>query len=141
MKAFKVSNQTSHKEAQGRLVQMYPDKAKRQQQEFLICPSVDGMHRVRISSISHCQAEGNYARIFIRGGGSILLSKALGSLDESLPGTMFIRVHQSYLVARKCILRFNPKAILLDCGVEIPVARSRKNEVKEAFLMQGLRIS
>ena len=124
-----------------RRIQMYPDKGQSNHKDFLICPSADGWQRIRISQIRYCLAEGNYTAIHYGVNQSILVSRTLGYIDQLLCTDRFLRVHQSFLVATRRIERFSPKQLCLDCGTEIPVARARKNEVREVFLNQGIRVS
>ncbi len=97
-------------------------------------PLSDKIEFVEISSITHCQAEGNYTKLFIQNQTPLLVSQTLKEYDELLIHQGFMRVHQSHLVNIKCIKSFIKSdggyLKLLD-GTSVPVSRQRKEMVLE----------
>ena len=90
-------------------------------------------HIVRLDQISHCEADSNYCRVVLENDRSILLSKSLKVLANALPGSDFIRVHQSFLIAKRFIGEVRQDSLMLTCGLVIPMSRSRRSEVIEAM--------
>lgn len=94
----------------------------------------NGKDYVRIGSddILWIQASGNYIEIFTSHEKSYLLRVGLKDIEGRLPEEQFIRVHKSYIVNKKHILKFNSHSIKTSQG-ELPLARSYFNSVLTAF--------
>lgn len=93
-----------------------------------------GKDYIRIGSddILWIQASGNYIEIFTSYEKSYLLRIGLKDIEGRLPEEQFIRVHKSYIVNKKHILKFNSHSIKTAQG-ELPLARSYFNTVLTAF--------
>lgn len=94
----------------------------------------NGKDYTRISSdeILWIQASGNYIEIFTSNDKSYLLRVGLKDIEGRLPDEQFIRVHKSYIVNKKHILKFNSSSLKTQQG-EVPIARSYFNAVLTAF--------
>lgn len=58
----------------------------------------------------------------------------LDHIEKTLESYGFLRIHKSYLVNMKHILKINNYIAFLDTGEELPVPRLRFREVKEIFV-------
>lgn len=58
----------------------------------------------------------------------------LDAVEQKLSGYGFVRIHKSYLVNMKHIRKISNYTAFLDTGLELPVPRSRFQEVKETFV-------
>lgn len=58
----------------------------------------------------------------------------LTDLEEMLAHPDFVRCHNSYIVNLQYVSRLERKMIFLKNGIEIPISRSRNEEVKTQFL-------
>lgn len=54
-------------------------------------------------------------------------------LVETLDKHGFIQIHRSYLVNPYYIYRIDLEDVLLDCGVQLPLSRRRRSQIKEQF--------
>ncbi len=93
-----------------------------------------GYRIIRCEDIIRCQAAGNYTNIFLANGQEISICKRLKEVEGMLPTDMFCRVHQSHLVNVVLVemwIKDNGDFLLLKGGMEVPVARQRKNMIKE----------
>jgi DNA-binding LytR/AlgR family response regulator len=77
-------------------------------------------------------ASGNYIEIFTSNDKSYLLRVGLKEIELRLPDDQFIRVHKSYIVNKKHILKFNSNSLRTQQG-EVPIARSYFNAVLTSF--------
>ena len=93
----------------------------------------DGVTFFNISDILRCEADSNYCHIHLRDASKFILSKTLGQIMDSLPGTAFIRVHQSHVINISSIKHFGNAAITLDDGSVVPVSRRRRAELLHAL--------
>lgn len=92
-------------------------------------PSQDRITLVDTDAIIYCTAQSNYCWIYLRNGEKLCASVTLGTISQKLDPAAFIRVHQSFLVARKSIYRFyhtDGGKLELDTGDKVPVSRSYK---------------
>lgn len=62
--------------------------------------------------------------------------ETLTALEEKLSPD-FYRAHRSYLVSLKHIARITRKAVCLDNGVEIPLARGKYDDINRAFISRN----
>ena len=65
---------------------------------------------------------------------TIVTKQAISSIEENLPGDLFIRIHRSFIVSLKNIEAFTSELIQIG-KYELPVSRSYRHEV-EKFLKQ-----
>ena len=100
--------------------------------------TLNGIEIIRTSEILYCQAESNYCRLHLREGRSLLTSKTLKHVSEHLPGGLFTRIHQSYLVNTKAITGVHTELTLSD-GTTLPIARNRR-QVLSAWLEKQITV-
>ena len=100
----------------------------------LAIPSSSGLDFVDVDDILRIQAEGRYSRIFLRSGGSMLVTKNLGQFDKLLGDGRFFRSHHSHLVNTGHVRKYLHReggVILLRDGSRVPLARARKKSFFE----------
>ena len=93
-------------------------------------PQREGYEFVDVSSIIYCQAEGAYTKIMIEGKKNMLISKALGDIEELLPPEMFQRIHHSTLANISYIaqfLRTDGGFVVLKNGEKLSVSKGKKD--------------
>jgi two-component system LytT family response regulator len=89
--------------------------------------------------IIYCESDGNYTRLFLTNGGSIMISRTLKDIDDMLQGPGFIRIHHSYLVNIRHVsqyLRGEGGAVILSNGIHLRVSRNRKKELLAALMQE-----
>ncbi|MGB1242037.1 MAG: LytR/AlgR family response regulator transcription factor [Chitinophagales bacterium] len=96
--------------------------------ENILLKTQESYHVVKIAEIIYCQSEGNYTTFFIKNGRKILVSKPLKYYTQLLAGREFYRIHQSYLINMKSIVRYDKTGyVYLEENHHAPVA-SRRTE-------------
>jgi len=93
-------------------------------------PQREGYEFVDVSSIIYCQAEGAYTKIMIEGKKNMLISKALGDIEELLPPEIFQRIHHSTLANISYItqfLRTDGGFVVLKNGEKLSVSKGKKD--------------
>jgi two-component system LytT family response regulator len=97
--------------------------------QFVALPSMDGFILTTASNIVYCRANGNYTKIHLLDGTTVVLSKKLKAVEFALNREFFVRVHHSYLVnlfhAKKYVKKFGGQ-LLLSNGETIDVSRSKR---------------
>ncbi|MDH7447949.1 LytR/AlgR family response regulator transcription factor [Aquimarina sp. 2201CG14-23] len=87
--------------------------------------------------ILYCESDGSYTQVFLDSGIKHVISKNLKQLSHQLDDNYFIRIHQSFIVNINSIKEYyrgdGGEVILLN-GKNIPVSRSKKNELLKHIL-------
>jgi len=99
-------------------------------------PMHDGIILVHINNIIYLEAKSNYTIIHTIENKQILISKTLKTLEPLFSQDVFLRIHRSYLVNNKYIIKIKKQlstTILLENKVELPVSRNKKNFVNQWF--------
>ncbi|WP_353723193.1 LytTR family transcriptional regulator DNA-binding domain-containing protein [Dyadobacter sp. 676] len=81
-----------------------------------------------------CESDNNYTTFYLVGGENLVICKPIFFYDDLLKQYGFIRCHQSHLVNKTSIKSWKREFgdfLLLTDGSEIPVARSKKEEIKQ----------
>ena len=91
----------------------------------LVFSTQEGLSLIPIQDIHYCAAQGNYCKVFMSSGKSLLISKPMKHIARFLPLQQFVRTHQSYVVSIEAITQIK-EFIVLSGGTEIPVSRSRR---------------
>jgi two-component system LytT family response regulator len=104
-------------------------------QDHLALRSQQSVQVVGFKDICYLQADDCYTTVFLNDGKKIVVSKPLKYYEDLLPGTSFLRIHQSYLVNKHYIGRWHPKESLLYLkdGTQLPVSVRKKELVGRFF--------
>ncbi len=92
---------------------------------------------VDLHSILYVEGDGNYSKVYILNEKPPFLTKSVGDMEEILKGGNFLRVHKKYLVNLQHIkeyIRADGGHVIMQNGVQIPIARSHKEEFLQLFL-------
>lgn len=89
-------------------------------------PTAEGIHIMPIDEIVHCKADSNYCHIRTIDQKDIFVSKPVKYIEDQLPNSMFVRVHQSHLVNTAHIRFIGRDSLRLVDGTEIPISRRKR---------------
>ncbi len=88
---------------------------------------------VRTSEIIRCESSNNYTTFYLTDGEELLVSRPIYEYEDLLKDSGFFRCHQSHLVNKRFVKSWKKDYgdfLLLTTGVEIPISRGKKEEVK-----------
>lgn len=109
----------------------------RPNQNYLLKTS-DGTFHLNYSKIIRFQADGNYCKIFLKNGKSILISKTLKSIEESISSPPFIRVHNTHVLNANYILKIKKfDLLILTNKQEIPISRKYRYSLRSFLESYG----
>ncbi len=80
--------------------------------------------------IIYCKSDGNYTTIYFKDSTKEMLSKKIKEVEHIINNSSFFRVHNSYVVNTNYIkeyIKSDGQYLILENGVSIPIARSKKN--------------
>lgn len=89
---------------------------------------------VRTSEIVRCESANNYTTFHLTDGEALLVCKPIFLYNDLLGPYGFVRCHQSHLVNKAFIKSWKKDFgdfLLLTNGAEVPIARSKKEELKK----------
>ena len=96
----------------------------------LLIPTRSGDRRVRTQDIVRCESDRNYTWFHLKNGEKLLSSYTLGSYEEFLAESEFIRVHRSHIVNVKHVKTCSAEGLMtMNDGTGIEVSRRRRTEV------------
>lgn len=104
--------------------QQFPDR--------ITLPHTRGYIFQKTADIIYCEAHNTYTKFYIEGKEPLMISKPLGDVEEMLNGGPFFRTHRQYLVNIQKItelLRTDGGFLLMSDGQEIPIVRTRRQEL------------
>lgn len=84
--------------------------------------------KVSIAGIRYIEGWKEYVKIYLENEKVITL-ESLSNLETTLPARHFLRVHKSFIVAKRLVQKLDGEALILAGNTRIPVARARKKEV------------
>jgi two-component system LytT family response regulator len=97
----------------------------------LAVPSTNGLTIIHVKDILYCEADGNYTKIHLLKGSSLLICKTLKEYDIILSKFNFFRVHHGFLVNLNEInnyVRGDGGYVVLSNKKEIEVSKRKKEE-------------
>jgi len=117
-------------------VQMATAVHNKQLPDTIALPTADGLNFASVNDIVYCTADGSYTRMYMTDKSEILLSKALGDVDELLSEYNFFRIHHSTLINLKQVkkyIRGEGGEVIMSNGQSLQVARTRKTDFLNVF--------
>ena len=100
------------------------------QKKRIVLKTLENVYVVYEDDILYCKSEGNYTTFYTQKSEKILVSKPIKKALELLSDDIFIRCHQSYLVNKKHVVRYNKQGVLImNSEIKVPVSSRRKDYV------------
>lgn len=102
----------------------------------VVLKTASAIEFVEVQKVIRCEAQGRYTTVYFKDNTSLLISLHLKEVEQIFKKEHFIRCHNSHLVNRSAISRYNKTDggfFEMITGEQIPVARARKDEVIEAL--------
>ncbi|TRZ51023.1 DNA-binding response regulator [bacterium] len=95
-------------------------------------PTANGYEMFAVREILYCEGDGNYSRIVTTSERTVVVSKTLQWLEETLPMDFFFRIHKSHIVNLGHVKTYDKAAgniLILDNGKELEVAHRRNEDL------------
>ncbi|MCB0686526.1 MAG: response regulator transcription factor [Saprospiraceae bacterium] len=95
-------------------------------------PTRDGIDYILIEDIIYCEADSNYAHLYLIGNKHIIMSKPLKELEKQLASYDFCRIHQSYLININHLVKYirgNAGYVIMINDAHLNVSRAKKQEL------------
>lgn len=117
-------------------------QCEKEREDCLILRCKNGITRIKLRHLEYCEV--NHRTLFIHmTGGKIF--ESVGSLDELIrqlePYGYFLSPHRSFLINLDHIQNLSYQRIIMSSLAEIPLARGKYHEVKDAYLKRAFESS
>lgn len=102
-----------------------------QSNDYVAVASLEKIELIRMAEISYCKADGKYTVFVLSNGTKIMSSRNLGDYSNILDNGYFFRIHHSYIVNLRHIVKISKKDgyfCELANGVILPVAKRRQDD-------------
>lgn len=110
-----------------KLIEVSNEYFKGVERKRIILKTLNTVYAIYEDDILYCRSSGNYTTFYTQQMEKIMISKPLKKIEEILSPDIFIRCHQSYIVNKKHVLKYNKKGILIvHLDIKIPVSFRRK---------------
>ena len=86
-----------------------------------------------LSEIFYFEAEGNYLKVFSKTG-QYRFRSTITSVENTLTGCGFIRIHKGFLINQAAVRLFHAKGVELFDGTMLPIGKSYAKTAEEQFL-------
>lgn len=107
-------------------------EAKEEAKKIAVPLLTKGYEFVKMGDVLYCEARSGYTYIFTNGGKYFISSTSLKKYEEIFPARLFLRVHNSYLVNLKKVVKYvagRGGILEMENGEKIEVAVRRKDEL------------
>lgn len=105
--------------------------AANQTNEYVAVASVEKIELIPMTDIIFCKADGKYTVFVLSNGSRIMSSRNLGEYSTILDSSYFFRIHHSYIVNLRHIIKISKKDgyfCELSNGTILPVAKRRQDD-------------
>ena len=111
-----------------KLIEISSEYFRGVEKKRVILKTSDTVYAIYEDDIIYCRSDGNYTTFYTQQLEKILVSKPLKQIEEILSEDIFIRCHQSYIVNKKHVLKYNKQGVLIvHLDFKVPVSSRRKD--------------
>lgn len=97
------------------------------EEDFILLKDSKKTHKVYLGDIKYIESDGDYIRFYLPVR-KLLVRGSLSSMEDMLPPTLFLRIHNSYMINLKKVNAVTLYSVEID-GTELPISRSHKEKV------------
>ena len=125
LKAIENNNYENHLE---KLIEISSEYFNGVKNRRVILRTSDNVYAIYEDDIVYCKSEGNYTTFYTKQKDKIVVSKPLKKVEEILSENIFVRCHQSYIVNKKHVIKYNKQGVLIvSLDEKVPVSSRRKD--------------
>jgi DNA-binding LytR/AlgR family response regulator len=104
------------------------------EEEFILLKDSKKTHKVFLTDIKYIESDGDYIRFYLQSR-KIMVRGSLSSMEVTLPPTLFLRIHNSFMINLKKVNAITLYSVEID-GTELPISRSHKEKVLKILNMK-----
>lgn len=124
----KVLDERKHNHALDKSIEVSANHFNGYETKRVILKTTDTVYAVYEKDILYCRSDGNYTTFHTIQKERIVVSKPLKKIEEILSEDSFVRCHQSYVVNRIHVSKYNKQGVLIiKPDIKVPVSSRRKD--------------
>lgn len=100
---------------------------EKSEDKFILLKDSKKTHKVYLNEIKYIESDGDYIRYYLLSR-KIMVRGSLASMEVTLPSSLFLRIHNSYIINLKKVNAVTLYSVEID-GTELPISRSHKEKV------------
>ena len=131
---LKAVNKVMDASLNGTLTIESEQQSKTSADSYIYLRSDRKMIKVALSDILYIESIKDYIKV-VATSGTVITKQSISSIEETLPGDMFIRIHRSYIVSVSKIESYNHELIWI-AKQELPISRMYRHEVNRFLQME-----
>lgn len=118
-----------------KLIEISNEYFKGVEKKRVILKTTDTVYAIYEDDVLYCKSDGNYTTFYTQQLEKIVVSKSIKNILEILSEDTFVRCHQSYVVNKKHVLKYDKKGVLvINFDIQVPVSSRRKDyTIKKIF--------
>jgi two-component system LytT family response regulator len=108
--------------------------------QYVAVSLLDKIELIHMSEIIYCKASGKYTYFFLLNGKKIISSRNLGEYSNILDNNHFFRVHNSYIINLRHIVKVSKKDgyfCEFSNGINIPIAKRRQEDFNKFIKLKA----
>ena len=122
-----IENKAPEKELE-KLIEVSQEYFNGVKNKRVILKTTETVYAIYEDDIIYCRSDGNYTTFYTQQMEKIVISKPLKQVEEILTEDVFVRCHQSYIVNKKHVLKYNKNGVLIvHMDFKVPVSSRRKD--------------
>lgn len=95
----------------------------------VIIKKKENLIKVQFSDILYFKADHDFVQIFVSPDTKYTIRSTINEIQQKIPSRLFIRIHNSYIVAIRAIKSLTNETVRLSDSIELPLSRSHKEEL------------
>jgi len=108
------------------------------EEEFLFVKADYKIIKIKISEIKYIESQSEYVKIYQTNEKPIMTLLSLKSIEERLPGALFMRVHRSYIVNLSLVKEVSRAGIVFDTKLVVPVGEQYREKFNDYITQHSL---
>lgn len=108
-----------------------PAQEQNEDKEYISIKADYKVSLVRYTDIIYIESVGEYVRLHLTSGSSIMTLFRLKNMESALPSNRFMRVHRSYIVNLSRVKEYARGRVYLDNGEYVPISVNYRDAFRE----------
>lgn len=106
-----------------------PSNPENKSAEYIFIKANNKFNKIQYKDILYIESIKDYIKIIFSNGTNLVTYSSMKAIEEKLPSTLFVRIHNSYLVKISAIKAVMGTVVELINGLSLPISKNRKEEL------------
>jgi DNA-binding LytR/AlgR family response regulator len=117
--------------ARSRIMQQKPENHYKEPsiEDGITIKKNENLIRIQFADILYFKADRDFVQLFSSSGEKYTIRSTISEIQQKIPAGLFVRIHNSYIVAISAIKSLTKDSVRLSDSIELPLSRSHKKEL------------